>query len=238
MGRKAIDVGVIRPKGKIKSTFYKRKEGLKNKAKELGILCGCQVALIVIPPDGCNNNEVIDVSVHGSVNEIVQNYATIQQQHPGREQSVYIPGPTNLESQQPGLPNMGRIDYELPSSVDPNIQQTIPGGMNQNYYAPPLAHGGQPVVISPNAHVGSNEQVSMPQQVRRGAEHRMHGVPQENRMVQRRNQENPMLQRILQEIQMLQRGERIPQQHINRVPMQQGNVSPQQNSQESTGSNR
>ncbi|KAG0589558.1 hypothetical protein KC19_1G029300 [Ceratodon purpureus] len=213
MGRKPIDVSVIRPKGKINTTFNKRKEGLKNKAKELGILCGCQVALIVIPPNGCNNNEVIDLSVRGRVTEIFQNYATIMRQHPGREQSVYIPGPTNLESQQPGLPNMGRNDYELPSSVDPNIRQTIPGGMDQNYYAPPLAHGGQPVFTSPNAHVGSNEQVSMPQQMQRCAEHsRMYGMPHESGMVHS--------------------GNHIPQQYINRVPMQQGNVIPQQQGHE------
>ncbi|KAG0589552.1 hypothetical protein KC19_1G028700 [Ceratodon purpureus] len=209
MGRK--------PKGKI-NTLFRRFEGLKNKAEALGNSCNCQVAFIVIPPNGCNNDEVIDLSVNGSVMEIVQKYATIQQQHPGREQSIYIPDSKNLVSQQPGVPNVERNDYELPSSVDPYIRQTIPGGMDQTYYAPPLAHGVQPVVTSPNAHVGSNEQVSMPQQMQRCAEHcrmyGMYGMPQEYYGMVRHC------------------GNHIPQQYINRVPMQQGNVIPQQQGHE------
>ena len=91
MGRNQIDIKPL-PILKINATFNQRKEGLKHKAWELGILCDCEVALIVFPPQKSNNNfELIDLSVNGSIDDILKKYTTFQMQNPGREQMKYDP---------------------------------------------------------------------------------------------------------------------------------------------------
>jgi len=53
MGHRKIDTTLKLLEGKIKSTFIERKQGVVNKAKQLGKLCDVDVVLIVFHP--CND---------------------------------------------------------------------------------------------------------------------------------------------------------------------------------------
>eukprot|EP00474_Spongospora_subterranea_P000481 CRZ00939.1 hypothetical protein [Spongospora subterranea] len=53
MGRKRIDIERIKDDKRRNETFRKRKAGLLKKAQELGTLCDCEVALILI-----NDNKI------------------------------------------------------------------------------------------------------------------------------------------------------------------------------------
>lgn len=217
MGRKKINPDELLPKDKIGPTFHKRKEGLKNKAKQLGSMCGCEVALIVFPPNECNNNDVIDVSVNGTIVEIFQKYSMILQQDPERNQVIYIPNSSNPQSsssatqvQQPVQSNVERNEYAPSSNPGPQIQQSVPGSLEMNDYAPSMAHGMQNVFVNPNDHVGFHDQVAMPQQLHRCPHHSMQGV-------QHGNLQHGNLQHHIQ-----QNANHIPLHHNNHVPMQHG----------------
>lgn len=88
MGRLKIDVDKKRPASKINSTFSKRKDGLMNKAKQMGSLCDVDVALIVFCPRG---DDVIDVSHGGTIDEVYQRYVRFRQRHNRPQQLVYRP---------------------------------------------------------------------------------------------------------------------------------------------------
>lgn len=76
MGRNKIEIKPLSKFSNINSTFKQRKNGLVNKAKELGTLCHAQVALIVFSQDG---SKVLDVFVNGTFHDIVQRYGEYQQ---------------------------------------------------------------------------------------------------------------------------------------------------------------
>jgi hypothetical protein len=86
MGRKSINIERL-PPNKVSSTFTKRKKGLANKAKELGILCDCDVALIVVSPKG---DELIDVSCGGTVTDVYQKYISLKGSDHNKGQLVCI----------------------------------------------------------------------------------------------------------------------------------------------------
>ncbi|EIE78078.1 hypothetical protein RO3G_02782 [Rhizopus delemar RA 99-880] len=58
MGRKKIQIQRIKDDRNRQVTFLKRKHGLMKKAYELSVLCNCEVALMIIPP----NNKMIQYS--------------------------------------------------------------------------------------------------------------------------------------------------------------------------------
>ncbi|KAG0580820.1 hypothetical protein KC19_4G202300, partial [Ceratodon purpureus] len=96
MGRQKIKIEKL-PINKINSTFTKRKEGLVNKAKELGILCDCDVALIVFHPKG---GELIDVSYGGTIYDIYQKYINLKGCHPNTNQLICIQTDNSSAQQQ------------------------------------------------------------------------------------------------------------------------------------------
>ncbi|XP_024370207.1 uncharacterized protein [Physcomitrium patens] len=86
MGRKKIDIELL-PAKKIQTTYSKRKVGLINKAKELGILCGNQVVMIAFNPSG---SDVEAVATNGDVMDILQRFLDFRQFHPQQVQSVQV----------------------------------------------------------------------------------------------------------------------------------------------------
>ncbi|KAI3939288.1 hypothetical protein MKW92_022952 [Papaver armeniacum] len=62
-GRKKIKIEKIKDKSKLQVTFSKRRKGLFNKATELSVLTGSQIALIAFSPAGrpyvCGNPDLI-----------------------------------------------------------------------------------------------------------------------------------------------------------------------------------
>lgn len=102
MGRKRIKIEPL-PELQIKAKFKKRKDGLRNKAFELGTLCHAQVALLVFSKDG---DEVIEDSVNGSMNEILQRYLrhVERQQQQRRGQRREQPSHTQQLCTQPQVP--------------------------------------------------------------------------------------------------------------------------------------
>jgi hypothetical protein len=237
MGRKSIDPNAMRPKAMINATFNKRKEGLKNKAKEIGVLCGCEVALIVFPPKGYHNNEVIDLSVNGNIVQIFQRYlaevSILQQQNPGRKPLEYRspPGPA-LQVQQSSEANLEGNEHAPPSNSSPQVQQPVQG---MNNYASPIVHGQQNIFPNSNEHVGFNEQVAMQQQM-----HMLHGNHNMHPMqhgIQHGNPQHGIQLGNLQhhipqnEHHILQDGNHILHHHHNQVPMHHGNHIPPQHGQ-------
>lgn len=87
MGRARLDIKKL-PPNKINATFNKRKKGLANKARELAVLCDCDVALIVVSPTG---DELIDVSYGGTITDIYQKYIFLKSGHHNQNQLVCIP---------------------------------------------------------------------------------------------------------------------------------------------------
>ena len=119
MGRVKISIEKL-PAHKINSTFSKRKKGLAKKAKDLGILCDCDVALIAISPKG---DELVDVSHGGTIADIYQKYMKLKNNcRPQKHHHVDIPrDPLSLQHNIHRLPG-NQFNGLLPShpSVQPN----------------------------------------------------------------------------------------------------------------------
>lgn len=120
MGRQKIIIEPL-PESKIKAKFKKRKNGLKNKAYELGTLCRAKVALIVISNDG---TEVIGESFNGSIPEIFDMYMRYKGTDPAGGPSNYVHGTLGLATNymQPPMSNM--IAPPLPSSLGMHFPHT------------------------------------------------------------------------------------------------------------------
>ena len=52
MGRRKVSMGLVPNRGRRTAMFRTQKEGMKKKARELSVLCGVEVALVVAPADG------------------------------------------------------------------------------------------------------------------------------------------------------------------------------------------
>ena len=178
MGRAKIERNVLRPKGKINTTYLKRKDGLKNKAAEIGQMCGCEVALIVFPPKGCDNDEVIDLSVYGTMDEILLKYQIYKQQNPRRQQSDYLDPQrqsNNIDShvQQ----STERNDYAPSASSSLQIQQPIPEMNGYAYMNPNAQPSEQGIRQQMPSYVAQPDlqsmPQSMPQRMYQGMQHNM-----------------------------------------------------------------
>ncbi|XP_062109393.1 agamous-like MADS-box protein AGL62 [Humulus lupulus] len=73
-GRQKIEIKNIEKKSNKQVTFSKRRSGLFNKAGELSVLCGSNVAVIVFSPNGklfCFGHPSVDDVVHSYLNGTV-----------------------------------------------------------------------------------------------------------------------------------------------------------------------
>ncbi|KAG0582010.1 hypothetical protein KC19_3G026400, partial [Ceratodon purpureus] len=142
MGRQKIKIEKL-PVNRINSTFTKRKKGLVNKAKELGILCDCDVALIAINPKG---GELIDVSYGGTITDIYQKYINLKGRHSNPKQLICIQRDnssaqqqeqhhvhsSNLHQQQSPMNQMNSMDFPTMQQSDDIFMQGQANSMFHN----------------------------------------------------------------------------------------------------------
>ncbi|KAF9591012.1 hypothetical protein IFM89_001222 [Coptis chinensis] len=69
MGKRKIDIERIDDKGKRQVTFSKRRNGLYQKAADLCVLCGCQIAIVVF-----SGKERLFTFGHPSVDGLINHY--------------------------------------------------------------------------------------------------------------------------------------------------------------------
>lgn len=123
MGRAKIDTDHKLPEKKINSTFNKRKQGAINKAKQLGKLCDCDVALIAFYPKG---DGVIDVSHGGSVEDIYRKYCNFKLHHPKSQTSIELRPAQQQQQQnhmnpQPWMHQNGRMHQNGMPMAQPDV---------------------------------------------------------------------------------------------------------------------
>ena len=73
MGRKKIQIQPIKDDRNRQVTFLKRKHGLMKKAYELSVLCNCEVALVIFPP----NNKLIQYS-SSDMDKLLKQYEEVR----------------------------------------------------------------------------------------------------------------------------------------------------------------
>ncbi|KAI8356102.1 hypothetical protein EDC96DRAFT_546056 [Choanephora cucurbitarum] len=80
MGRKKIQIQPIKDDRNRQVTFLKRKHGLMKKAYELSVLCNCEVALVIFPP----NNKLIQYS-SSDMDKLLKQYEEFIENSEGRQ---------------------------------------------------------------------------------------------------------------------------------------------------------
>ncbi|XP_024371836.1 MADS-box transcription factor ANR1 [Physcomitrium patens] len=122
MGRNMIVVELL-PDSEIPVGYSRRKHGLINKAKELGVLCGNQVVLIVFNPDG---SDVEEVATNGNVMDILQRFVDFREYHLQHVHSVQVSS-TGAPKDHPQAPPNSTVN---PLTVQPTGTSSSAQGLN------------------------------------------------------------------------------------------------------------
>ncbi|KAK7246924.1 hypothetical protein RIF29_41795 [Crotalaria pallida] len=113
MGRRKIEIKMVKDTNTRQVTFSKRRTGLFKKANELSILCGAEVAIVVFSP----GNKPYSFG-HPDVDSVAANFL---------EQEPKSNGPSSSSSSSSNDPNMERLNQQLADVMDQSREEAKKG---------------------------------------------------------------------------------------------------------------
>ncbi|CEO96889.1 MADS-box domain-containing protein [Plasmodiophora brassicae] len=127
MGRKRIDIERIKDDRRRNETFRKRKAGLLKKCQELGTLCDCEVALIII------NGDKLTAFGNNGANDTVQRYLSFDGEIETINGDPSENGGSGASAKRNKLKKRKRVDVSAPDILGWNTNPVAMGfGPNES----------------------------------------------------------------------------------------------------------